>query len=78
MVPAIKVNNVIDTTGCGDSFAGGIGYGLLENPTDYIGAAGFGNALGALRIYKAKLSPSSSLSKKRKEIIKQGFIMSES
>jgi len=49
MVPAVKVDNVIDTTGCGDSFAGGLGFGLLQNPTDYIGAAQYGNALGALR-----------------------------
>lgn len=49
MVPAVKVNEVIDTTGCGDSFAGGIGYGLLQQPKDYIKAAQFGNALGALR-----------------------------
>lgn len=49
MVPAVKVQNVIDTTGCGDSFAGGIGFGLLQKPTDYIGAARYGNALGALR-----------------------------
>ncbi len=49
MVPPIKVGQVIDTTGCGDSFAGGLGYGLLQKPTDYIGAAKYGNALGALR-----------------------------
>jgi adenosine kinase len=49
MVPAVKVKEVIDTTGCGDSFAGGIGYGILQNPTGYIQAARYGNALGALR-----------------------------
>lgn len=49
MVPAVKVAHVVDTTGCGDSFAGGIGFGLLQNPKDYIGAARYGNALGALR-----------------------------
>ena len=49
MVPAVKVENVIDTTGCGDSFAGGIGFGLLQNPKDYIQAMQYGNALGALR-----------------------------
>jgi sugar/nucleoside kinase (ribokinase family) len=49
MVPAVKVENVVDTTGCGDSFAGGLGFGLLQNPGDYIGAAQYGNALGALR-----------------------------
>lgn len=49
MVPAVKVENVIDTTGAGDSFAGGLGYGLLRDPKDFIGAARYGNALGALR-----------------------------
>ena len=49
MVPAVKVSNVVDTTGCGDSFAGGVGFGLIQNPKDYIGAARYGNALGALR-----------------------------
>jgi adenosine kinase len=49
MVPAVKVASVIDTTGCGDSFAGGIGFGLLQHPKDYISAAQYGNALGALR-----------------------------
>ncbi|HEX8061244.1 MAG TPA: PfkB family carbohydrate kinase [Cyclobacteriaceae bacterium] len=76
MVPAIKVNNVIDTTGCGDSFAGGIGYGLLENPADYVGAAGFGNALGALRTQGKTFAVFKPL-EETKEIIKQGFILSE-
>jgi adenosine kinase len=49
MVPAVKVDHVVDTTGGGDSFAGGVGFGLLQRPTDYIGAARYGNALGALR-----------------------------
>lgn len=49
LVPAVKVDHVVDTTGCGDSFAGGLGFGLLQNPEDYIGAAQYGNTLGALR-----------------------------
>jgi sugar/nucleoside kinase (ribokinase family) len=49
MVPAVKVQNVIDTTGCGDSFAGGVGFGLLQDSKDYIQAVRYGNALGALR-----------------------------
>jgi sugar/nucleoside kinase (ribokinase family) len=49
MVPAVKVSNVIDTTGCGDSFAGGVGFGLLMNPKDYVKAVQYGNTLGALR-----------------------------
>lgn len=49
LVPAVKVKEVIDTTGCGDSFAGGVGYGLMQNAKDYVKAAQYGNALGALR-----------------------------
>lgn len=49
LVPAVKVDHVVDTTGCGDSFAGGIGFGLLQDPGNYILAAQYGNALGALR-----------------------------
>lgn len=49
MVPPVKVDEVVDTTGCGDSFAGGLGYGLLLKPKDYIGAAHYGNTLGAQR-----------------------------
>lgn len=48
-VQAVPVNHVVDTTGCGDSFAGGIGFGMLLDPDDYVQAARYGNALGALR-----------------------------
>lgn len=45
---AMKVEKVVDTTGCGDSFAGGIIFGLLECK-DYIKAGHYANALGAQR-----------------------------
>ncbi|MCB9284355.1 MAG: carbohydrate kinase family protein [Lewinellaceae bacterium] len=48
-VSSVPVGHVVDTTGCGDSFAGGLGYGLLNDPTDYIKAAKFANAMGAQR-----------------------------
>jgi adenosine kinase len=48
-VKSIPVETVIDTTGCGDSFAGGLAYGLLKNHFDYIGAAKYANAMGAQR-----------------------------
>ena len=48
-VPSIPVSNVIDTTGCGDSFAGGIAFGLMQEANNYILAAKYGNALGAQR-----------------------------
>ena len=49
LVRAIRVDHVVDTTGCGDSFAGGLGFGLLERADDYIRAVKFANALGAQR-----------------------------
>lgn len=47
-VKSVPVNYVIDTTGCGDSFAGGLAFGFtLYN--DPIKAAYYANTLGALR-----------------------------
>jgi adenosine kinase len=48
-VPSVHVEHVIDTTGCGDSFAGGVAFSLLLNPDDTIRAAQYGNAMGAQR-----------------------------
>jgi adenosine kinase len=47
-VKSVPVNYVIDTTGCGDSFAGGLAFGftLYDDP---IKAAHYANTLGALR-----------------------------
>lgn len=73
MVPAIKVNQVIDTTGCGDSFAGGVGFGLMHKPKDYIGAAKYGNALGALRT-QGKTFDVFKTQKETDLIIKQGHV----
>lgn len=49
VIPAIRVEHVVDTTGCGDSFAGGLGFGLLENTADFERAIRYANALGAQR-----------------------------
>lgn len=48
-VKSVWVDNVVDTTGCGDSFAGGLAFGFLDGDKDYVKAAKFANALGALR-----------------------------
>ena len=48
IVPSVPVDEVIDTTGCGDSFAGGLAYGLVYH-NDNIKAAQYANILGALR-----------------------------
>lgn len=49
LVPSVKVGKVIDTTGCGDSFAGGVAYGMLRNRHNFVKAAQYGNVLGAQR-----------------------------
>jgi hypothetical protein len=73
LVPSIKVDKVIDTTGCGDSFAGGLSYGLVNNPKDYIAAAKYGNAFGALRTQGKSFDVFKSL-EEIDQIIKQGHV----
>ncbi len=73
MIPAVKVETVIDTTGCGDSFAGGVGFGLLQDKKDYLGAARYGNALGALRTQGKTFDVFKPL-KETQQIIKQGHV----
>ena len=48
-VPSVKVDQVVDTTGAGDSFAGGLAFGLLRHPGDFVQAARYANALGSQR-----------------------------
>ncbi len=49
LVKSVKVDHVVDTTGCGDSFAAGVGFGILKHPNNYDLAAQYGNILGAQR-----------------------------
>jgi hypothetical protein len=48
-VDRIEVEHVVDTTGAGDSFAGGLAYGYLAY-RDYVAACQYGNAMGAQRV----------------------------
>jgi sugar/nucleoside kinase (ribokinase family) len=48
-VDRIGVDHVVDTTGAGDSFAGGLAYGYLAY-RDYVVACQYGNAMGAQRV----------------------------
>ena len=47
-ITSVPVENVIDTTGCGDSFAGGLAYGFTVHDNPFK-AAHYANVLGALR-----------------------------
>jgi pfkB family carbohydrate kinase len=53
-VDRIEVENVVDTTGAGDSFAAGLAFGYLAH-RDYVVAAEYGNAMGAQRCTAAEL-----------------------
>jgi adenosine kinase len=54
VVPRIPVDQVIDTTGCGDSFAAGMAFGFLQDG-DIVRACQYGNAMGAQRCSSSTL-----------------------
>lgn len=55
LVKRVMVENVVDTTGCGDSFAGGLAFGYLATG-DYVKACQFGNCAGAQRCTSSELN----------------------
>ena len=59
--------------GVGVGVGVGVGFGLLQKPNDYVNAARFGNALGALRTQGKTFSVFKSL-EETKKIIEQGYI----
>ena len=54
-VDRIEIGHVVDTTGAGDLFAGGLAYGYLAY-RDYVVACQFGNAMGAQRCTGTELN----------------------
>lgn len=54
LVKRVLVENVVDTTGCGDSFAGGLAFGYLATG-DYVKACQYGNCAGAQRCTSSEL-----------------------
>ena len=66
-VKRIHVDHVVDTTGCGDSFAGGLAFGYLKT-RDYIKACYYGNAAGAQRCTSTDLAVYKSLEDTEQQI----------
>ena len=67
LVKRVLVDNVVDTTGCGDSFAGGLTFGYLKTG-DYVKACQFGNAAGAQRCSSSELDVYGSLEETERQI----------
>jgi hypothetical protein len=68
VVDRIEVAHVVDTTGAGDSFAAGLGFGYLEYG-DYVVACQYGNAMGAQRCSGAELNVYLSREKTQQQIL---------
>jgi hypothetical protein len=66
-VKRVHVDHVVDTTGCGDSFAGGLAFGYLKTG-DYIQACYYGNAAGAQRCTSTELAVYKSLAETEQQI----------
>jgi adenosine kinase len=54
-IEGVRVAQVVDTTGCGDSFAGGLAFGYLKT-RDYLKAGYYANAMGAQRCTGTELA----------------------
>lgn len=60
VVKRVPVEKVVDTTGCGDSFAGGMAFGYLLH-RDFVKACQYGNAIGAQRCVSSEIAVYKSL-----------------
>jgi len=67
VVKRVPVERVVDTTGCGDSFAGGMAFGYLKQ-RDFVKACQFGNAMGAQRCVGSQLAIYKSLEETERQI----------
>lgn len=66
-IKRIQVDHVVDTTGCGDSFAGGLAFGYLKTK-NYVKACYYANAMGAQRCTGTKLAIYKPLEETNKQI----------
>jgi hypothetical protein len=66
-VDRLPVDRVVDTTGCGDSFAAGMAFGYLHT-RDYVQAAWYGNAMGAQRAASRELAGYKSLAETDRQL----------
>lgn len=67
VVKRVPIEHVVDTTGCGDSFAGGMAFGYLKH-RDFIKACQYGNAMGAQRCGGSDLAIYKSLAETDRQI----------
>ncbi len=67
LVKRVPVEHVVDTTGCGDSFAGGLAFGYLHTG-DYVKACQFGNCAGAQRCTSSELAVYGDLEETERQI----------
>ncbi|PTX44757.1 adenosine kinase [Christiangramia gaetbulicola] len=74
-IPSVPVDEVIDTTGCGDSFAGGLAYGFAYH-NDPIIAAQYANTLGAMRTQGKTYEVFKDL-KETEKIIRENYSLSK-
>ena len=66
-IKRVPVENVVDTTGCGDSFAAGLAFGYLKTK-NYVKACQYGNAVGAQRCAGSELAIYRSLAGTEQQI----------
>jgi sugar/nucleoside kinase (ribokinase family) len=66
-IPRIVVDDVVDATGAGDSFAAGMAFGFLQDH-DIVSAARYGNAMGAQRVSGSGLDVYRPLAETNKQI----------
>lgn len=67
LIGRVHVEDVVDTTGCGDSFAAGMAFGYLEHG-DYVTACRYGNAMGAQRCSGSALDVYRTLAETQSQI----------